>query len=106
MADWQVSAELATVPPVVETTALEVRSLTFDASALLGGSESITAQATQLTDLETGEVVGLAAPGRSGNVITQVVKGLLPGHDYRLIWTITISATKKPTRITIVRCVA
>src|SRR5688572_19008678 len=106
MTFWQVSAELATTPAVIETTALEVRELDLDAAALLDEGESVTAATCQLTDLTTNEVVGGGAATVAGDVATYVVRNLTAGHDYRLHWLLTVSANKKVARLTICRCVA
>ena len=106
MTFWQVSEELATTPAVIETTALEVRALEFDAAGLLDEGETVAGVTTSLTDLTTNEVVGGGRADVAGTTATYTIKGLTAGHDVRLSWLITISATKKLVRLTIIRVIA
>lgn len=106
MAFWQVSKELATDPAVVETTAQEVRALSFDAADLVGDGETVRSVETQLTDLETGRIVATGRATLAGTMATYAVKGLEAAHDYQLIWRVHITPANIPTRITVIRCLA
>ncbi len=102
---WQVEEELATTPAVVKTTASAVLALPFDVAALLAAGETATLPTATLTDLATNEVTRPLVT-LSGTVMTAIIKQLTPNRDYRLVWSWVISPTKKPTRITVIRCVA
>jgi len=105
MAFWQIDPDLSTNPAVVKTTSAAVLSIPFDVAALLATGETATLPTAALTDLETGAVTRLT-PTQAGTVLTVVVQRLTANHDYRLVWQWTVSATNKPTRLTLIRCLA
>lgn len=106
MAFFQIHPDLSTDPAVVETIAAMVLPLPFDLAPSLLPGETPSNPRTVLTDLETGERVSLPAPTLTGTTITQVIQRLTPGRDYQLVWLWTISPTKQPGKITVIRAVA
>ena len=105
MAFWQIDPDLSTVPAIVKTTSAAVLSIPFDVAGLLAVGETATVPTATLTDIETGAVTRLT-PTQAGTVLTVVVQRLAANHDYQLVWGWTVSATNKPSRITIIRCLA
>lgn len=105
MAFWQIDPDLSTTPAVVKTTSAAVLSIPFDVAGLLAAGETATLPTATLTDLDTGAITRLT-PAQAGTVLTVVVQRLVKHHDYELVWGWTVSATKKPTRITLIRCLA
>lgn len=105
MIGWQIDLDsgLYTDPPVVYTTASVVVEFTFDTTTIATGA---TGASTQLKRLDTREPVTLPGASFASGTVTQVVRGLERGVDYELSWLVTFSATNKPVRLTVIRCLA
>lgn len=110
MTFWQLPPEsLRADPPIVETTALAIVSLTLDVARYLGEGQAPPANLAPLTsllDLTTGRAVDLPTPRLAGTVITQVVGGLERGHDYELVWGVQVGPRHRLSKITVIRCIA
>jgi hypothetical protein len=107
MTFWQLPPEsLRADPPVVETTALAIVPLTLDVAPYLGEGETPGDPLTSLYDLTTDRAADIPAPRRAGTVITQVLGALERGHDYQLVWSWQTGPRNRPSRITIIRCIA
>jgi hypothetical protein len=96
-----VSSPINTIPPSTVMATNEVLPFQFDFSPLLAAGETISAQATTLTDVTGGSPIVVTLPDAptqpSANVVQQIVRGtsLTAQHQYRLAAVGTVVAGVK-----------
>lgn len=87
----------------------EIRPWAIDMTAELDPSDSPSAATATLTDLLTGAsfpagLVDLPTTSVFTPHVTQVVTGLTPGRNYRLVLTVAMGGSKQTATVVYLRC--
>ena len=100
-------SNLLVQPPTFDMASSETLPLGFDVSNVVGLNDTVSAPTCTLTDVLTNTSYPAGLIGNAsvnGNVITQVVTGLVPMHNYRLVVTWVGNTNKDPSVALTISC--